>query len=975
MCSLFLITGCEEDNAPLVYPPTLVTGQVEHVTRFEAELQGTAVPNPASAAKCDIGFMVSTSQSMTDATTYKGVETGNNQYTVQANGLKPGGQYYFCLYAQSGNTIVKSEPQKFTTEESIPPVLKEPVIDGASESSVTVTSEIVDNGGYEPSIKGFAYKKFVEGDSDPTTDDKTVLLPIGATEFSAVITDLDPSTTYVIRAYATTETGTGYSESINITTDKLNIPILSIGTVSQLTAYTATVTATVTDDQGFDITEQGLCWSAESRQPTIDGKHITVAGTESPFTGTAGSDENDRLQPHTKYYLRAYAVNEKGKGYSPVIEFTTEELEMVSLTRLIISELTISSATITAQVEYGETTSVTETGICWSETTTSPTKNDHIAKGILADKTLTANIEGLAEGHKYYATAYAVTRDGYFYSEPIEFNTEKTSTPAMTTPAASDIEETSSTITASITSNGGSAVITKGVCWSSTNKEPSLEDTNTSHYLPASDSGNGITCELKGLTKGTKYFVRAYATNKNGTNYSATAEFTTAETFAPTVSTPTISETTESSGKVTAKVTSDGGAELTETGICYSIDKPEPTINDGKAAMQKPSENIGIVLTGLTKGKLYYVRAYATNRNGTSYSVTGELRTSQNQAPTLTSITVMNINDDNALGKAFISDNGGKEMTITTKGFVWSIGNASIPTLENCTGSMQSTSSGNSFEGRLENLQYRTDYSVRAYATNNEGLTGYSDPIGFQSGYSELASISRNNEQTYVSKITGTGATVHALIEGDGGATITKVGICWGSEYDPVKKEGHYVETDYTDNEFSLAITGLTHETNYNARAYAINKNGISYGNNLSFTTDKLPPSVDDNLPPGTVTGKKPTMGSIYSSGIFSNRLELTATIYDDGGLPISAKGFVWSETDYDPQIGDEGCTQVPITTSGNEMKLVLRDLKPGTTYYISAYATNEKGTSYTRNSFTTEANKPEPDEGDNPTPGTDEKR
>ena len=195
------------------------------------------------------------------------------------------------------------------------------------------------------------------------------------------------------------------------------------------------------------------------------------------------------------------------------------------------------------------------------------------------------------------------------------------------------------------------------------------------------------------------------------------------------------------------------------------------------------------------------------------------------------------------------------------------------------------------------------------------------------------------------------------------------------SEYDPVKKEGHYVETDYTDNEFSLAITGLTHETNYNARAYAINKNGISYGNNLSFTTDKLPPSVDDNLPPGTVTGKKPTMGSIYSSGIFSNRLELTATIYDDGGLPISAKGFVWSETDYDPQIGDEGCTQVPITTSGNEMKLVLRDLKPGTTYYISAYATNEKGTSYTRNSFTTKANKPEPDEGDNPTPGTDEKR
>ena len=57
------------------------------------------------------------------------------------------------------------------------------------------------------------------------------------------------------------------------------------------------------------------------------------------------------------------------------------------------------------------------------------------------------------------------------------------------------------------------------------------------------------------------------------------------------------------------------------------------------------------------------------------------------------------------------------------------------------------------------------------------------------------------------------------------------------------------------------------------------------------------------------------------------------------------------------------------------EMNTVLRNLKPGTTYYVSVYATNEKGTTYASSSFSTEAEKEEPNEGDNPTPGTSDKK
>lgn len=44
---MLLLSGCEEDNEPLAYPPTLVTGTASEMTRFEAVLSGTAVKNPA----------------------------------------------------------------------------------------------------------------------------------------------------------------------------------------------------------------------------------------------------------------------------------------------------------------------------------------------------------------------------------------------------------------------------------------------------------------------------------------------------------------------------------------------------------------------------------------------------------------------------------------------------------------------------------------------------------------------------------------------------------------------------------------------------------------------------------------------------------------------------------------------------------------------------------------------------------------
>jgi len=90
--------------------------------------------------------------------------------------------------------------------------------------------------------------------------------------------------------------------------------------------------------------------------------------------------------------------------------------------------------------------------------------------------------------------------------------------------SATNILENSATSGGNVTSNGGANVTAKGVCWS-TNTNPTINDNKTSN-------GNGIgtfTSELTGLNPNTLYYVRAYATNSEGTAYSSGISFTTEE--------------------------------------------------------------------------------------------------------------------------------------------------------------------------------------------------------------------------------------------------------------------------------------------------------------------------------------------------------------------------------------------------------------------------------------------------------------
>ncbi len=73
-----------------------------------------------------------------------------------------------------------------------------------------------------------------------------------------------------------------------------------------------------------------------------------------------------------------------------------------------------------------------------------------------------------------------------------------------------------------ITTDNGGPIVERGVCWS-ISPSPTISNSRT---LNGAGLGT-FTSEITGLTSGTTYFIRAYATNNAGTAYSKEAIFTT----------------------------------------------------------------------------------------------------------------------------------------------------------------------------------------------------------------------------------------------------------------------------------------------------------------------------------------------------------------------------------------------------------------------------------------------------------------
>ena len=400
---------------------------------------------------------------------------------------------------------------------------------------------------------------------------------------------------------------------------------------------------------------------------------------------------------------------------------------------------------------------------------------------------------------------------------------EKDEIPVLATTVVTDITQTTAASGANITSDGGAAVTARGVCWS-TATTPTIADSKASN-----GTGTGVfTCALTGLTPGTTYYVRGYATNSAGTAYGAAKSFTALPLLGPVVVTNAVTvvgQTTATSG---GRITYDGGAAITAKGVCWST-SATPTIADSKTTDGTDTAAFVSAITGLTASTTYYVRAYATNSIGTTYGTAVSFTTTAAPVvPTVNTTAVTAIAQTTASSGGSISADGGE--AVTEKGVCWST--SATPTITDPK-TLDGTGTA-TFTSAITGLTASTTYYVRAYATNNAG-TGYGAAVSFTTstesgiGYPVLTTrdIILIGHATAIS-----GGTVTA----DGGTAVTERGVCWSTSAFPTITDNKSSDAAGTGT-FKSAISGLSITTTYYVRAYATNSAGTSYGEEKSFTT------------------------------------------------------------------------------------------------------------------------------------------
>jgi hypothetical protein len=296
-----------------------------------------------------------------------------------------------------------------------------------------------------------------------------------------------------------------------------------------------------------------------------------------------------------------------------------------------------------------------------------------------------------------------------------------------------------------------------------------------------------------------------------------------------TVTTSPVSSITYASAVVGGEVTADGGSPVTQRGIVYMLGQGQPSLGSN------PGLNLGngtgvfsTTLNGLRSGSSYSVRAYAINGEGTSYGLPITFFTQQ--SVTAVSSMRMNASPTAAATVGYSFSFSGPVTGLTTANFtVATTGAVSGASIASVSGSgntytvIVNTGTGN---GTLQ-LQVANSNGVTPVVTNV--------PFG-----QDIYTISRATATvtTSVSSVTTSSAVVGGEVTADGGAAVTERGFVFVlGTGTPTTSNSPTFNLGSGLGVFSTTFNGLSSNTAYTVRAYAINSAGTSYDLPITFTT------------------------------------------------------------------------------------------------------------------------------------------
>lgn len=390
-----------------------------------------------------------------------------------------------------------------------------------------------------------------------------------------------------------------------------------------------------------------------------------------------------------------------------------------------------------------------------------------------------------------------------------------------------------------------------------------------------------------------------------------------------TVSTATLNGTVNANGASTT-VTFEYG-ETTAYGQTFTA-SPSPVTGNSETS-------VSAAISGLAAGKTYHFRVNAVSSGGTTPGSDMTFTTSY-LPPTVTTLGATNPTTTTATLNGSVNANGASTTVTFEYGETMAYGQTVTASPSPVMGN-----SATSVSAVLSGLAAGKTYHFRVKAISSGGITPGTDMTFTTNPIPNLPTVSTN----FVTIFTSNSAVLGGNVTSDGNTIVTERGVCYDTTQNPTTSNNKTVIGSGTGT-FSTTVTGLTANTTYYVRGYAINSQGTAYGTQVSFTTSSL-----FSLP--TVTTESVTTYTTNSAVLGGN-------VTNDGNAIVTERG-VCCNTSQNPTTANN---KTSIGSGTGTFSATVTGLSANITYYVRAYAINSQGTAYGNQiTFTTAAS-------DNPT-------
>ena len=866
------------------------------------------------------GFVYSTTQQPTVDNTMAKLTVPVDeklQFSAQAVDLAANTTYYVRAYAVSVlGTFYSTNQVSFVVQTSAPTVVTDSIKDLNIENGTAIFNGKVTYVG-DPTYteRGFVYGTV----PNPTIDDtKKIVSGTGEGAFSANITGLEEGNTYYVRAYAQNVKGVSYGKDV-VVNCVATMPEVSTNEVTNISIKngTATFVGDVKSYGDLSCAERGFVY-ALTNNPTIDDTKLIVSGAELGIFRKNVSG----LEEGKTYYIRAYVTNKKGTVYGNEVSCNlTANMPEVKTLAVTNKEIAKGTATFNGTVVSLGDLGYTEKGFAYGIAHNPTIDNNKVTSSGEGTGDFFATASELEEGKTYYIRAYVTNSKGTVYGEEVEMDYTAGMPEVKTLEVTNkNIGAGTATFKGSILSLGDLGYTERGFVYATVHN-PTIGDTKAI----AEGSGTGeFSATATQLEEGKVYYIRAYVTNSKGTVYGeeVAMDYTAGM---PEVKTLEVANKNIGAGTATFKgsILSLGDLGYTERGFAYAT-VHNPTIGDTKVIAEgSGSGEFSATATQLEEGKVYYIRAYATNSKSTVYGEEIEMDYTATM-PVVKTVSVVskNIAEGVATFKGNVVSLG--DLACTERGFVYSTTNT--PTIDNNKITASGTSTG-TFTATASQLQEGKTYYIRAFVTNKKGTVyGEELTMDYTAGMPEVQTLEVTNKNI------GAGtATFKGSILSLGDLGYTERGFAYATVHNPTIGDNKLTASGSGTGEFSANAIQLEEGNIYYVRAYATNTKGTIYGEEVSVDFNGVMPVVSTQA----ITGK------IIAQGVAT----LNGTIESKGDPAYTQRGFVYGVA-HNPTKDDATVVNVSGTNTG-AYTYNLSNLEMGKVYYVRAFATSTKGTAY----------------------------